>query len=459
MGRLPIRLRLTIWYSSILLVALAAIGAGAWVAARDSLLASVDLLLRDRAAEIGNVLHQVASEGHFDESIAADEVKEYAQDAVGTSLMQVLGPDGRLLIESGNSPIPWKEISGHSGVRTIGVVGREYQVMAERVDIAGASYTVLTAVSLERVNNVLRRLALVLAWSLPVVAVLASAGGYWISRRALAPVAAMTSAARSITIHNLSGQLPVPPARDELRNLAEAWNETLSKLRASVNRLSQFTADASHELRTPVAVIRAASEVALRRPQSPEEYREALSRVHAESERMSALVEDLLTLARADVENQALPMAPVDVTALLLETAAEGTVLAGPKGVKLESHLPQAEVLVSGNATALRRLLWILIDNAVKYTPAGGRVTIALEQQPGEARIVVSDTGIGMRSEVIPHIFERFYRADNVRDPQAGGSGLGLSIARWIAGQHRATITVASRPGVGSKFAVIFPTK
>jgi signal transduction histidine kinase len=226
-------------------------------------------------------------------------------------------------------------------------------------------------------------------------------------------------------------------------------------LESAVNRLAQFTADASHELRTPVALIRTTAELTLRRRRTTEEYCEALTEIQAESERTSELIADLLTLARADAGQGSLPLEPADLAPLVEEACRQGRLLAGAKQVRLEASAPEEAVFVDANPPALRRLLLILLDNAVKYTPRGGTVRISVSAGP-PAAITVTDTGTGIPEKELSRIFERFYRADPSRNRETGGSGLGLSIAQWIAEMHGAEIGAESAEGQGSEFRVRF---
>jgi len=290
--------------------------------------------------------------------------------------------------------------------------------------------------------------------TVPGVLAIACFGGYWLSRRALAPVDQMTAAAQEIGIANLSRRLMVPPARDELRRLAETWNSMLARLEAAVTRLTQFTADASHELRTPLALIRTTAELALRRPRSTDEYREALTRIHTEAATMTQLVEDLLALARADAQADRLPLEAVELASVLQSVKEMGQSAVAQKNLDFHADIA-GPCLVLGHAPALRRLFWALVDNAIKYTPAQGSVHVYLRVQEGQAIVEVRDTGIGMSPEVQAHIFERFYRADPARGRDAGGHGIGLSLAREIASQHQAELSVQSAPGEGSTFRVV----
>jgi len=249
----------------------------------------------------------------------------------------------------------------------------------------------------------------------------------------------------------------VPATGDELQRLSETWNDMLARLESAVKRLSQFTADASHELRTPVALIRTTAELTLRRERSPDTYREALRQVVLESERTSRLVEDLLLLARADAGLPALSLERLELTPLVRDVCQQGRVLAEARQLQISTETPEDPVYVEANDPALRRLLLLLLDNAVKYTPAGGRITVSVGSDPAGATVAVRDTGIGIADSALPHVFERFYRADESRNRDAGGTGLGLSIAKWIAERHHASLEAESVVGEGSTFRVRFP--
>src|SRR5260370_30516145 len=211
---------------------------------------------------------------------------------------------------------------------------------------------------------------------------LESLGGYWISRRALAPVDEIALGARSIGIQNLCQRLSVPATGDELQRISETWNDMLARVESAVKRLSQFTADASHELRTPVALIRTTAELTLRRERSPDTYREALRQVVLESERTSRLVEDLLLLARADAGLPALSLELLELTPLVRDVCLQGQVLAEARQLQISTEAPEDPVYVEANDSALRRLLLLLLDNAVKYTPAGRGITVSAWSHP-----------------------------------------------------------------------------
>jgi heavy metal sensor kinase len=276
------------------------------------------------------------------------------------------------------------------------------------------------------------------------------------SRRALAPVDELTRAARSITADRLSKRLAVPKTGDELERLAQTLNDMIERLEKAFKQISQFTSDASHELRTPLAVMRTTAEVALRSPENLDECRDALEHIVIELDRTSHLVENLLLIAKADSGEATLSLKPVDLVNAMSEACAEVSVLARVKGVEIEARLPEGPVWVNGDAHSLRRLFLILLDNAIKYTPAGGRCEATVDSGEGFAVGAVRDTGIGIAEEERAHIFDRFYRVDRARSRHQG-CGLGLAIGRWIVESHGGSISIESELDRGSLFRVELP--
>jgi signal transduction histidine kinase len=303
----------------------------------------------------------------------------------------------------------------------------------------------------------LARFRLLLILATPVLLLLATAGGYFLSTRALAPVDAISRAAQRINIENLTDRLEVPRTGDQLQRLSETLNATFSRLEGSIRRIKQFTADASHELRAPISLIRTTAEVVIQKGRSASEYREALEDILLESERTSQVVDSLMLLARADSGTETLDLVLTDARTVVKDAAEQGEKLARNRGQKFELIMCAAEVNIQADAEALRRVFLILIDNSVKYTSRGGTVTLRLDVRDRFAVASVSDTGIGIAQDDLPHIFDRFWRADKVRSRAAGGAGLGLSIARWIVDRHQGTLAVESRPGAGSVFRVSIP--
>ena len=256
---------------------------------------------------------------------------------------------------------------------------------------------------------------------------------------------------------NLCRRLEVPKAKDELRRLTETLNAMLGRIESSVKRITQFTADASHDLRTPLSLIRTNAELALRRKRSEEDYRGSLARILTISEETSELIEGLLTLARADAGAAQLKCQSLDLRPILAKVVHQARFLAFAKGLSFSEHIPFETAPIFADSALIERLLLSILDNAVKYTPIGGRVTVRASAEERFVTIEIEDTGIGITESDLPHIFERFFRADQARSREIRGSGLGLSIARWIAEMHQGSIEVTSRVGRGSSFRVRLP--
>jgi len=446
--------RLTFWYSLVLLAGLVLFSAGVWLVVSHSLRASLDESLSAQARGVATVLEtefNPAKPQHLKE-----EVSEYADATPEGNLMEVWDSQGNRLAESKVVSAARSKAGYGFGVQKASS-GR-YRTYTTVVTVRGAPYHIFVAAPLESTQATLRRTRELLLWVTPAVLLVAALGGYWISRRALAPVDEITRAAQSIGIQNLSQRLAVPKASDELQRLSETWNGMLARLEAAVKRLSEFTADASHELRTPVALIRTTAELTLRRERPPETYRESLRQIMAESDRMTHLIDDLLLLARADAGLPALSLDRLELTPLVRDVCEQGLVLAQSRQLDISAEVPDEPIFVDANDPALRRLLLLLVDNAVKYTPAGGRITVSVGRESGAATVTVRDTGIGIPDAALPHVFERFYRVDESRNREAGGTGLGLSIAKWIAEVHHASLEAESVVGQGSAFRVRFPT-
>jgi signal transduction histidine kinase len=299
-----------------------------------------------------------------------------------------------------------------------------------------------------------RRYLLFLA---PLLLLVAATGGFWLSRSALAPVDRLTRAALNITGKNPGNRLEQLHTGDELQRLSDTLNEMLARIEAQFLRVSQFTADASHELRTPVALIRTEAEIALRKSREAPEYRDALQHILLEAEKTSTLIETLLSLARADADREVLVKQPLNLREISRKAAEHWRPTIASKNLQFAEELGESGVPIEGDEAALNRLLNILLDNAVKYTPTPGTVKLKLETKNQIATIQVEDTGIGISEEDQGRIFERFYRADKARTREFGGAGLGLAIAEWIVQQHQGKISLRSELGKGSTFTVEVP--
>ena len=451
-----IRVRLTLWYSLILALSLSLFGGGAYFAMRHSIYATLDEELRQRLEGVRGIISEDAPHGA---TALEDEFHEFAVGQGARGRLRVADAAGHILFAS--SGMETYSVRATNRKQSSGfnekIAGEHFRALQDSLDVAGNRYDVTVATSTKELGEALERFRHVLYFAVPFFLLLAALGGYWMSRRALAPVDKITQSARNIGAQNLAMRLAVPQTGDELERLATTLNEMLSRLDAAFQRITQFTADASHELRTPVSVMRTSAELSLRKPRTESEYREALSQILAEIEKVSRLIEQLLLLARADSSSAAIPIARTNLSDILERVWRQASMLAESKNLKSEQFIPQAAVWVRGDPASLERLFLILLDNAVKYTFDGGRIELRLSSADGFAVTEIRDTGIGIAPEDVPHIFDRFYRADRARSRETGGTGLGLAIGRWIAGAHGGEIRVQSEPSKGSSFQVRLP--
>jgi heavy metal sensor kinase len=289
----------------------------------------------------------------------------------------------------------------------------------------------------------------------PVSLFVAGIGGFILAKKSFAPVVAMCNQAERIGANNLHERLSVKND-DELGQLAYVFNDLLSRLDDSFDGMRKFTADASHELRTPLSIIRGEADVALSQNRDPSEYREALSIIQDEATRLSRIVDDMMALARSDAGQRPMHIEEFYLNDLVEECCKAATVLTVRKGVSLNIE-PSSDITFRGDEDLLRRMLLNLLDNAIKYTPTGGSVSVELITEPGDVKLIVSDTGVGIPAVDVPHVFERFYRVDKARSRADGGTGLGLSIAKWVVEAHKGSIELTSTPGRGSRFIVTLP--
>ncbi len=456
---LSIRHRLTAWYALALAVVLSVVAIGARVAMQTSVYQTLDNSLRIRARSVSQFVEGNAfdSPGDF-----AEELRIEGARGLGGGMFRICGGHQETVYQSVDlsqlalPPCPDSATSKET-VTTARLGRRLTRIATLPWNSHGAMFIIQVFQSLHDIHESFERFDAMMWIGVPLLLGLASFGGFLISRKALAPVDRITKDARSISIANLSERLAVTGSKDELRRLTETLNEMLARLDSSVRQMRQFTADASHELRTPLTLIRTAAEFSLRRERTREELTEAIRKILRECERTGTLVDSLLLLARADAGVDGLQFGPVDLCDLAREACDQARILAGPAQIEVRAEIPESPIEVMADEHAIRRVLLIFLDNAVKYTSAGGLVTLKAGLKDGVAFVTVKDTGIGIAAEDLPHVFDRFWRADKVRSREMGGAGLGLSIARWITERHGGAVTAQSELGAGSTFEVRIP--
>ena len=309
--------------------------------------------------------------------------------------------------------------------------------------------------SLEDFDETMRRLLIILIIGIITSVSLTIGVGYLMAKKALKPVDKIRKAAVKISSRNLEEYIDIGARRDELGKLAETFNAMISRLRDAFQRINQFSIDVSHELKTPLTILKGGTEVALRKERDREEYRALLASHLEEIDRMSQIIDDLLLLSKADTGKMQLNVSEIDLKDLILQVYVGMKIFAEKKDVALIVDDLQ-DTRLKGDELKLRRMLWNIVDNGIKYTHSGGRVEISSASDDGYVRINVRDTGVGIGDEDIKYVFDRFYRADRARKRESG-TGLGLSISKWIAEAHRGAIEVESHPSSGSLFSIKLP--
>ncbi len=481
-----IRIQLTVWYTLVSAVLILIFGVTLYTALQTMLISSFDTTLQMRAQQVA----EGVSVHHNDVSVSdivselpelnataalldpedvnngkgsnGDSMAVYSNKSI---IVRVFDIHGRTLFcyptsyntaplsSSISEPLQGKPWHG-TITNTNGQQIRLYSTML--VNDKTIFGVVQVGQPLASVNERMQDIIFLLLLCTPLALLFSAYGSYWLAGRAFRPIHHLTSVAHEIGAKELHQRVPIPSAHDEVRELALIFNQMIGRLERAFNQQRRFVADASHELRTPVSVIRSITDVALSQPSAPEEYVLVLKEINAESERLGKLINDLLALARADEGLVQFDHDTVQLDLLTSDVVDSMEALAAERKIALTvGELHTATIL--GDAARLIQVIMSLVDNALTYTNAGGCVTLSVKTTKTHALLVVRDTGIGIASQDQPHIFERFYRADPARSRAAGGSGLGLSIADWVVRAHDGTLSVESRPGQGSTFTVVLP--
>ena len=445
---LSIRVRLTLWYIVVLTAVLLTFAAGVYALVANEERAAVDRILRERADSFAR---SVASESS--EQSESSAVLEVARDfARGDDDVIVYDAAGKLVFRSAPHELRGTPRIG-LGLATIDGV--------RCISARAGNYVFVSAESLAGRRKALTRLRQAFVVLIPIALLIAGFGGYFLASRSLAPVSRITDAASRIEAENLSERIPVRNRDDELGRLAAVLNALLQRLERSFQQQKQLLADTSHELRTPVTIIRSEAEVTLSRGRNPDEYRHALEVIRSESAHLTNLIEGVLLLARADAQQKSISRAPLQLASVIEDSVSALQRVASERQISL-TRSADGSMPMRGDAELLRRMLLNLLDNSIKFTKAGGRVRVDAHRAGSNYVIDVSDSGCGIPVEAQEKIFDRFFRADAERSrsddrDSAAGAGLGLPIARWIARTHGGDLRLLRSSAEGSTFEVVLP--
>lgn len=489
-----VRVRLTMWYTGVLFLALVPLSVGGyWLVVRSMQQRTFDQLVESSKGFLATL--QVEYKNQLKEKADPEALRAAAiQTANGFRLwyqrFAAVDATGNVLAQ--NKPLSWPgqpvedaalpEIPGQVlrqliarnagsrlGLQDLVLGAQHYRAIVWQDESGSPALSIVTLRSVEAERLLFAHIRETLLWVIPVMLVVGSVGGYFLARKSLAPVVAMSEKAAHMGAQNLQERLPVLNPHDELGHLAGTFNDLLERLNRSLDQQRRFMADASHELRSPVSIIRGEAEVALSRARQPEEYRESLAITLEEAGRLSQIVNDLFTLARADAGQY--PLHPRDfyLEDLAGECVHAARSMAAAHGIALR-YGPDGELPIYADEALLRRLTMNLLDNAIKYTPAGGTVHVACERTGAEYKLTVRDNGPGIPLEAHERIFERFFRLDPARGQDrdalgsvksvvsaTAGAGLGLAIARWIAEAHHGRLVLLQSDATGSTFAAVLP--
>jgi heavy metal sensor kinase len=456
---------MTAWYAGLLLCALLVFGVSVYLGLERYLISTQQATLASECRAIGSeLLPQLPGKradwlmSEINEAYAPEVNARFVRvSREGTGVVYLSGAPKDGAFEPAEIPFPQgKEKESSRRIR----LNNGRQLLANTMSFTtpdGSHFLVETGIPLERTQVVLHGLLLTLGIYTPFIVFLAVAGGYWLMRRSLEPVDEITERAEGITSSNLSERLPIIRTGDELERLSTALNRMIERLDDAFQHINRFSADASHELRTPLTILQLELEGIVHDDPLNESFERHIGSALEETHRMSRIVESLLAISRLDAGEVKLDKFHLNLSELVARTAGEMKVLAQDKSIALSISVEEG-VYLEGDRTHLQQVVLNLVDNAIKYTQEGGAIHVRLYVKDWRTIIEVSDNGAGIPSHALPHVFERFYRADKARSRASGGAGLGLSIVKAICTAHRAAIFVTSEEGKGSSFSVEFPS-
>jgi heavy metal sensor kinase len=451
-----IRTRLTLWFAALVALILLILGAGVLMGASRGLQRAAD---QELTSGIGGVAAFLQHKLDIHElKDMNNELREHSALLPRGKMFRVSTLGGAVVYQPEAMAVVPRMIPRPGATRKENVVvkGRSYRTISQFAVVGPNTFLVQVAVDQTQYRQLTRGLAWLLILSIPLAGLLAAFAGYWMSGRALFPIHQITETTNSIDARTLSRRLPLLGTSDELDRLSATINRMLDRIAAAYESIAQFTADASHELRTPVALIRSNAELLLMEPGMVPRVERGLSDILAESTYMTRLISDLLTLARSGAEDASIPMELLELNDSVRAIVDRAKAQAATRDITLEYSAHGHVVPLRGNQDMIERILMILIDNAVRYSFPKGKIWVETWVTADQCGFVVRDNGIGIAQGDHERIFERFYRVDTARTPRDGGHGLGLSIAKSLITLHHGTIHVDSEMGRGARFQVAF---
>ena len=446
MRNLTIRSKITIWYASLLLVLLVIFNVFIYMTISRILFQNTEDLLKADAHQVFLIIQSEGFNINFDipYKIIATNTYFVIFDVKGNT-----GIKSEILPEIVNLPIGQQQFR-NVAINKIGWIIYDTPVI-NNGEVVG---WIRVSRSLQSLSNTLFNLRMIMFISIPLYGLLASAGGLFLAKRALHPIGYITKTAKEISKGDLTQRLKLNKTEDEVGRLAETFDEMLDKLENSIKKERQFASDASHELRTPIAIITAQTEEALAGRHGVKEYREAIETIRDESKKMSHIISQLLMIYRSDEGGYKFNFEILNLNVIIEDIVNEFQEVANEKDLVI-SFKSADEIKIRADQTLLTRLFINIIDNAVKYTQKGGKIIVSLSKTSNYSIITIEDNGIGISENDIPFIFDRLYQVDKSREDR--GNGLGLAIAKWIAELHKGEISAESKPEVGSKFIIKLP--
>lgn len=466
MNHRSLAFRLAVWYALLLSGTFALVGATMFYGLGQYLRSTLADSLRRRSTQIEQILQQAPAD--TTSATIGEAIETRVAPEFNNRFVRVARAPDEQVYRSGTPanrsfdaaavpplPVPWPPKSSARRVET--PARQSLMISATPLDTRSGRYLIELGASLEPVETVEEHLLGLLGLLLPVLVVCAASGGYLLVGWALRPVDRISQSAEQMAVQDVEARLPVVPSGDAIERLSISLNHMLARLRESMQTSRRFLADASHELRTPLAVVKGElQEVVRTSPIASEEVRDRLGSVLEEVARLEHLVSGLLVLSRLDVGEAQREWLEVDLADLSAGTAEQMRLMAEDRGIQLQTQHLQPMV-VRGDRARLKQVIVNLLDNAIRFTPRGGSVTLATLQNDQHRILEIQDTGVGIPASALPYIFDRFYRVDQARSREDGGAGLGLSIVRSIVAAHHAEIEVDSETGRGSRFRIKFP--